>query len=66
MSDYIFTLKEGATCWKNSMQHLVANFVCDIEFFAVFDGGKKIIWLWKFISKLRVALSVDGLVLMYW
>ena len=65
MSSYIFILKKGVTCWKGSMQYLVVSFICNIEFFAVFDAGKKVIWLWKFISDLGVAPFIDDPVFLY-
>ena len=66
VSGYIFTLNGGAICWKSSKQHIVADSICKAEHMASSDAAKKVVWLRKFITELRVAPSLDGLVLLYY
>ena len=47
------------------MKYSVVSFICDTEFFTVFDAGKEVVWLCKFISELGEAPSVDSPVLLY-
>ena len=65
MSDYVFILNEGAICWKNFKQHIVADSVCEAEHIAASDAAKEAVWLWKFIIELGVVPSIDDPVLLY-
>ena len=63
---YIFTLNGGAICSKSSKQHTVADSVCEAKYIAASDAVKEAVWLKKFIIELRVAPSLDGLILLYY
>ena len=65
VSGFIFTLNGGAVCWKSSKQHTVADSVCEAEYNAASDAAKEAVWLRKFITKLGVAPSLVGPVLLY-
>ena len=65
VSGYIFTLNDGAICWKSSKQHTVVDSVCEAEYIAALDAVKEAMWLKKFINELGVAPSLDGPVLLY-
>ena len=65
VSGFIFTLNSEAVCWKSSKQHTVADSVCEAEYDATSDAAKKAVWLKKFITKLEVAPSLVGPVLLY-
>ena len=39
--------------------------VCEVEYIAASDVAKKVVWLRKFISELRVTPSINGSVLLY-
>ena len=41
MSGYIFTLNDGAICWKSSKQHTVVDSVCEVEYIASSDAAKE-------------------------
>ena len=45
MSDYVFTLNEGAICWKSFKQHTVADSVCEVEYIATSNAAKEVVWL---------------------
>ena len=64
--DNIFILNDEAICWKSSKQNTVADSVCEAEYITASDSSKKAVWLWKFIDELRVALFVDGPILLYY
>jgi len=66
VSGFIFTLNGGAICWKSFKQHTVADSVCEAEYVAASDAAKEAVWLRKFITKLGVAPSIVGLVLLYY
>ena len=40
--------------------------VCEVEYISASDATKEVVWLWKFIIKLRVVPFIDGLVLLYY
>ena len=60
VSGYIFTLNDGAICWKSSKQHTMADSVCEAEYIAASDAAKEAVWLRKFITELGVAPSLNG------
>ena len=43
----------------------MADSVCEAEYIATSDAAKEAVWLRKSITELRVAPSLDGLVLLY-
>ena len=53
VSGYVSILKRGATCWKDSLQCLVANFIYDTEFFVAFDAGKELFGYWSLLTSLE-------------
>ena len=65
MSGYVFILNGGAICWKSFKQHTVIDFVCEVEYIAASNAVKEVVWLRKFIIKLRVTLFIDGFILLY-
>ena len=66
VSSYIFTLNDGAICWKSFKQHTVADSVCEAKYITASDAAKEAMWLRKFINELGVAPSLDGPVLLYY
>ena len=66
VSGYIFTLNGGAICWKSSKQKTVADSVCEAEYVTTSDAVKEAIWIWKFITELEAAPSLDSQVLLYY
>ena len=44
----------------------MADFVCEVEYIAASDTVKEAVWLRKFIDELRVALSVNSPILLYY
>ena len=43
----------------------MADSVCEAEYVAASDVAKEAVWLKKFITELRVVLSIDGPVFLY-
>ena len=43
----------------------MADSIYEAEYIAASDAAKEAVWLWKFISELRVTPSIDGPVLLY-
>ena len=39
--------------------------VCEVKYIAASDAAKKIVWLRKFISELRMIFFIDGPILLY-
>ena len=64
--DYVLFQNDGAICWKSFKKHIVIDLVCEAEYIAASNTAKKVVWLNKFIIKLRVASSLNGLVLLYY
>ena len=44
----------------------MADLVCEVEYIAASNAAKKIVWLRKFITELRVTPSFDSLVMIYY
>ena len=44
----------------------MADSICEVEYIMASDAMKEAIWLWKFIDELKVAYSIDGLILLYY
>ena len=65
ISGYVFTMNGGVIYQKSFKQYTVANSVCETKYVAASDAAKETIWLKKFITKLRVIFSIDGLILLY-
>ena len=34
VSGYVFTMNKGVICWKNFMQHMVADLICEAKYVA--------------------------------
>ena len=45
ISSYVFIMNEGAIYWKSSKQHMVANSVYEVEYFAASDTANEAAWL---------------------
>ena len=65
VSDFVFILNSEVIYWKSFKQHTMIDSVCQIEYIATSNAAKEAVWLRKFIDELRVASSLDGLVLLY-
>ncbi|RVW97032.1 Retrovirus-related Pol polyprotein from transposon TNT 1-94 [Vitis vinifera] len=57
-SGYIFMLAGGAISWKSVKQTLIASFTMEAEFIACYEASNHGIWLWNFVTQLRI---VDGI-----
>ena len=57
-SGYIFMLAGGAISWKSVKQTLIASSTMEAEFIACYKASNHGIWLWNFITRLRI---VDGI-----
>ena len=55
----------GLSAGKSFKQHTVADSVCEAEYVATSDAAKEAVLLRKFITKLGVAPSLVGPVLLY-
>ncbi|RVX08106.1 Retrovirus-related Pol polyprotein from transposon TNT 1-94 [Vitis vinifera] len=57
-SGYIFMLVGGAVSWKSVKQTLIASSTIEAEFIACYEASNHGIWLWNFVTQLRI---VDGI-----
>ena len=58
-SGYIFILVGGAVSWKNVKQSLIAFSTMEAEFIACYEASNQAIWLWNFITRLRIVDGID-------
>ena len=57
-SGYIFMLAGGAISWKSVKQTLIASSTMEAEFIVYYKASNHGIWLWNFITQLRI---IDGI-----
>ncbi|RVW22478.1 Retrovirus-related Pol polyprotein from transposon TNT 1-94 [Vitis vinifera] len=57
-SSYIFMLAGGAVSWKSVKQTLIASSTMEAEFITCYEASNHGIWLWNFVTQLRI---VDGI-----
>ncbi|GKA13790.1 hypothetical protein Tco_0693436 [Tanacetum coccineum] len=62
---YVFTLNGGAVDWKSTKQIIFATSSAKAEYIAASDASKEAIWVRKFISGLRVVLTIEEPIKMY-
>ncbi|KAA0055982.1 Retrovirus-related Pol polyprotein from transposon TNT 1-94 [Cucumis melo var. makuwa] len=55
---YLFLLAEGAISWKSAKQSIIAASTMEAEFVACFEATVHGLWLWNFISGLRIVDSI--------
>ena len=65
MSEYILILNNGAICWKSFKQKIIVKLNYEAECIVASNVCKKTMWLYRFINKLGVAPSDDGLAVLY-
>ncbi|RVW93740.1 Retrovirus-related Pol polyprotein from transposon TNT 1-94 [Vitis vinifera] len=57
-SGYIFMLARRVVSWKSVKQTLIASSTMEAKFIACYEASNHGIWLWNFITQLRI---VDGI-----
>ncbi|XP_070013360.1 uncharacterized protein [Nicotiana sylvestris] len=62
ISGYVFTLNGGAVSWESSKQATVADLVTEVEYIAAGEAAKEAVWMKKFLTKLSVVPSIEGVV----
>ena len=58
-SRYMYTLNEGAVCWKSSKQDTTTDSTIEAEYIAAADAAKEGVWVKKFIIDLGVDTNSD-------
>nr|GEY27150.1 retrotransposon protein, putative, Ty1-copia subclass [Tanacetum cinerariifolium] len=62
---YVFVLNGGAVDWKSAKQSIFATSSTEAEYIAAFDASKEVVWVRKFISRLRVVPTIKEPISMY-
>ena len=55
---YLFLLGERAVSWKTTIESIVASFTMEENFVACFEATIYALWLWNFISRLKVVDTI--------
>ncbi|XP_052485142.1 secreted RxLR effector protein 161-like [Gossypium raimondii] len=58
-SGYIYLLARGVISWKSVKQTLVASSTMAVEFVACYEASNHGIWLWNFVTGLRILENVE-------
>ena len=58
-SGYLFTHVGRAISWKNCKQIVVASSPMHTDFIATYEATRQLIWMKKFVPRLRVVDSVE-------
>ena len=53
----MFCLNGGAISWKSSKQDTVVDSTTDVEYIVASEAAKEVVWIKKFITRLRVVPS---------
>ena len=53
-SGYVFTLNDGAICWRSVKQTCVADSTIEAKYVATFEAMKEALWMKKFLLDLQV------------
>ena len=64
-SCYIFVMVEGVVLWKIVKQTLTTSSTFEVEYMACYEATCHAIWLWNFISTLRVVHYVSKLLKLF-
>ena len=61
----MYTLNEGAVCWKSSKQDTIVNSTTKVEYIATVETTKEGVWIKMFIVDLGVVLGNQELISLY-
>ena len=64
-SGYVYTLNEGAVCWKSSKQDTTTDSTTEAEYIAALDVAKEGVWVKKFITDLGVVPGSEEPISLY-
>ena len=64
-SRYVFTLNDGAICWRSVKKTCVADSTTEAEYVAASEAAKEEVWLKKFLLDLQVIPSADQPITLY-
>ena len=56
---FVFTLGKGAISWRSCKQDTIVDSTTVVEYIAVNEVAKKVVWIHKFIQELEVVPSIE-------
>ena len=62
---FIFICNGVVVSWKSSKQVVIIDSTTQAEYIAAFDAAKKVVWIKKFITKLRIVPSIESPIHLY-
>ena len=62
----MFTLNGDTISWKSSKHETTADSTTKSEYIATSEAAKEVVWIRKFITKLRVVPSIVDMILLYY
>ena len=64
-SGYVSTLYGGAISWRSVKQLCIVDSTMEAEYVATLEVGKRTVWLWKFLTELKVVPCAKMPIVLY-